>query len=55
MVGEKEIKRREVYGKIRKEKLRKEVEKLCEEINKIEELRFGNVWKDNSKSINGRV
>ena len=41
--------------KITKEKLSKDVEKLSQQINNIEEFTFGNVCNDNTNTINGRV
>lgn len=36
-------------------KLSKDVEKLSQQINNIEEFTFGNVCNDNTNTINGRV
>ena len=41
----------QVYAKITKEKLSKDVEKLSQQINNIEEFTFGNVCNDNTNTI----
>lgn len=47
--------RRQPSLQITKEKLSKDVEKLSQQINNIEEFTFGNVCNDNTNTINGRV
>ena len=47
--------RRQPSLQITKEKLSKDVEKLAQQINNIEEFTFGNVCNDNTNTINGRV
>ena len=47
--------RRQPSLQITKEKLSKDVEKLSQQINNIEEFTFGNVSNDNTNTINGRV
>ena len=47
--------RRQPSLQITKEKLSKDVEKLSQRINNIEEFTFGNVCNDNTNTINGRV
>ena len=47
--------RRQPSLQITKEKLSKDVEKLSQQINNIEEFTFGNVCNDNTNTINDRV
>ena len=47
--------RRQPSLQITKEELSKDVEKLSQQINNIEEFTFGNVCNDNTNTINGRV
>ena len=51
----KEARRHGSSLQITKEKLSKDVEKLSQQINNIEEFTFGNVCNDNTNTINGRV
>ena len=55
MLCHKNIKATQVYAKITKEKLSKDVEKLSQQINTLEDFTLGNVCNDNTNTINGRV